>query len=241
MKIILILCLVFLAGAVSAQELKETRYFELRIYYAASGKLDALISRFSNHTTKLFEKHGMTNIGYWVPVNNEKNALYYILAYPDKEARKKSWDAFNSDPDWKKVVEESQKNGKLIDSIKSVYMYQNDILDGIKPASPGSIFELRTYYCFPNRLPNLVTRFKDHTVGLFEKHGMQNIVYFTTEDSNLLYLLAHKSQDAAKKSWDDFRADPDWIKAKEASEKDGKIVDRVESVYMKPLPFSNIK
>lgn len=86
MKVIATLLLVFLAAAVIAQP-KDTRYFELRIYYAASGKLDALISRFANNTTRIFEKHGMQNIGYWVPVDNKQNALYYILAYPSKDAR----------------------------------------------------------------------------------------------------------------------------------------------------------
>ena len=62
----------------------DTRYFEMRIYYCHPGRLDALIQRFTNHTTKIFEKHGMTNVGYWIPTNNTDNALYYILAYHQK-------------------------------------------------------------------------------------------------------------------------------------------------------------
>jgi uncharacterized protein YbaA (DUF1428 family) len=247
MKILATLLLVFLAAAAIAQS-KDTRYYELRIYYAASGKLDALIKRFSDHTTKIFEKHGMTNVGYWVPTSNDKNTLYYILSYPDKEARAKSWDAFRADPQWTKVKEESEVNGKLVDSVKSRFMYASDILPAInsKSSKANRVFELRTYFCQPGKLPNLITRFKDHTVKIFENHGMQNIVYFVSEEPegkqpDLIYLLAHKSQEAAKKSWEDFLVDPEWIKARDNSEKDGKILIGLESVYLKPLPFSKLK
>jgi len=246
MKFLLIFIFVFIAGAIYAQS-KDARYFELRVYYAASGKLDALITRFNDHTTKLFEKHGMKNIGYWVPVNNEKNALYYILSYPDKESRKKSWDAFSNDPDWKKVKGDSEVNGKLVDSVKQVFMYGADILPSINDKSSKKVertFELRIYHPYPGRLPALIKRFHDHTVRIFEKHGMQNIMYFTDENSeDLVYLLAHKDVDAAKKSWADFIADPEWKKVAEDSQKDGKIVDgpRIESVFLKPLAFSKIK
>lgn len=245
MKILLSFCLVLLAGAIYAQS-KDTKYYELRTYYAAPGKLDALLIRFSDHTTKLFEKHGMTNIGYWVPVNNEKNALYYILEYKDKASRDKSWEAFRTDKEWIKVKDDSEKNGKLVDSVKSVFMYGADILPSIngKSSKVERVFELRTYHPYPGRLPALIKRFQDHTVKIFENNGMQNIMYFTDENSeDLVYLLAHKSVDDAKKSWTSFLADPEWKKVAEESQRDGKIVDgpRIESVYMKPVPFSKIK
>ena len=72
----------------------------MRIYYAAPGKLDALNTRFRDHTCKLFEKHGMVNIGYWLPMTNTENKLVYLLAYPSREAREKSWKEFMADPDW---------------------------------------------------------------------------------------------------------------------------------------------
>ncbi len=71
-----------------------------RAYYAAPGKLDALKTRFRDHTCKLFEKHGMVNIGYWLPVTNSENKLVYLLAYPSRDAREKSWQEFMADPDW---------------------------------------------------------------------------------------------------------------------------------------------
>src|SRR4051812_34553601 len=79
---------------------KDSRFFEMRTYYAAPGKLDDLQARFRDHTTRLFEKHGMVNVGYWVPLTNTENKLIYLLAYPSREAREKSWKEFSADPDW---------------------------------------------------------------------------------------------------------------------------------------------
>jgi hypothetical protein len=110
---------------------KDSRVFEMRTYYAAPGKIEDLQARFRNHTTKLFEKHGMTNIGYWVPVDQKTgaangNALVYILACPSLEARQKSWDAFRADPEWNRVRTESEVNGKLIEKIDSVFLKATD-------------------------------------------------------------------------------------------------------------------
>jgi len=246
MKLFLSAVLLITSLGLSAQK-TDSRYFELRIYYCYSGRLDALIERFQNHTTGIFEKHGMENIGYWVPVQNEKNALYYILAYPNKDGRDKSWAAFSSDPQWKEVQSKSEESGKIVESVVSVFMDASDIMPMIKPGKgDGRLFELRTYTCLPGRLPNLTTRFKDHTLKLFEKHGMENIVYFNSIEKDggqpkLIYLVAHKNQDEATKSWAAFRADPVWIAARDASEKDGKIVEKVESVYLTPLSFSKIR
>ena len=113
-------------------------------------------------------------------------------------------------------------------------------------AADNRVFELRTYTTLPGKLPDLLARFRDHTTKLFEKHGMQNIGYWVPKDAprsenTLIYLLAHRSRDAAKKSWDAFRADPEWQKAAKASEANGKIVDKVESVFLDPTDFSKIK
>jgi hypothetical protein len=92
----------------------DTRCYEMRIYYAAPGKLDALNTRFRNHTCKLFEKHGMVNLGYWLPMTNTENKLVYLLAYPSRVAREKSWKEFMADPDWQTAYKESEKDGKLV-------------------------------------------------------------------------------------------------------------------------------
>ena len=107
----------------------DTRIFELRTYTTAPGKLDALNARFRDHTNRLFKKHGMTIIGFWVPAPQKEGEekLIYILAYPSKEAAEKSWKAFREDPEWNKVRAESEKNGRLLAKPpESVYMTPTD-------------------------------------------------------------------------------------------------------------------
>jgi hypothetical protein len=106
----------------------KNRVFELRTYTANEGKLEALHARFRNHTTELFKKHGMTNIGYWSPKDAplSQNTLVYVLAYPSREAASKSWDNFRNDPEWKKVKQESEANGDLVKKVDSVYMDPTD-------------------------------------------------------------------------------------------------------------------
>ena len=113
-------------------------------------------------------------------------------------------------------------------------------------AQSKRVFELRTYHTLDGRLDALHARFRDHTVKLFEKHGITNIGYFSPQDpplagKTLIYLLAHPSREAAKKNFDAFRTDPAWIKARDASEKSGKIVEKVESVFLDPTDFSALK
>lgn len=98
--------------------------FELRTYTTFEGKLPALHERFTNHTTKLFEKHGMRNIGYWVPQDSEKssNTLIYIVSHKSREAAAQSWQAFGNDPEWQKVQSESIKDGEIVKGVESVFM-----------------------------------------------------------------------------------------------------------------------
>ena len=119
----------------AAQEEKgavgKSRVFEMRTYHAAEGKVDALHARFRMHTGKLFEKHGMTNIGYWVPIDQATgkattNRLVYILAYPNAEARQAAWKAFQADPEWQKVKADSEVNGRLVERVDSVFLSATD-------------------------------------------------------------------------------------------------------------------
>jgi hypothetical protein len=119
--------------AVAARAAKEDkkvdgRVFELRTYHAAPGKMEALHARFRDHTCKLFRKHGMTIVGFWVPTKPEEaqKTLVYMLAFPSKEAADRSWKAFRDDPDWKAVRAESEKNGRLVDKVESVYLNPTD-------------------------------------------------------------------------------------------------------------------
>ncbi len=115
------------------------------------------------------------------------------------------------------------------------------------PKSGQKVFEMRTYYTFPGRLDALNARFRDHTCALFKKHGMELVGFWTPQEekdgkaNTLVYLLAFPSREAAAASWKAFASDPDWKAARDASEKDGKIVEKVVSVYLDPTDYSAIK
>ena len=109
------------------------------------------------------------------------------------------------------------------------------------------VFELRTYAAMEGELGALDARFRDHTVALFKKHGITNLGYFHPTDADkgaantLIYFLAHPSREAAAASFKAFREDPDWVKVRTTSEKDGKLTTKVESVFLKPVDFSLVK
>ena len=106
----------------------STTVYELRVYHAAPGKLGELLARFREHTTKLFEKHGMKNIAYWTPVDepDRDNMLIYILQHPSREAAAANWKSFQDDPEWKSVKEKSEANGKLVDKVDSTFLALTD-------------------------------------------------------------------------------------------------------------------
>jgi hypothetical protein len=251
MKLPTFLTLIMLATTFTALAAeKDTRVFEMRTYHAAPEKLDALNARFRDHTVKLFEKHGMTNIGYWVPIENPDNLLIYVLAYPSREARDASWKEFQADEDWKKARAESEANGKLVTKVDQLFLAATDFSPAIQPSvgQDSRVFELRTYTTTPNNLPLLQARFRDHTVALFTKHGLINLFYWqllpdqANAANTLVYLLAHPSVEAAKASWEAFRADPDWVAAKKASEEKGggslTTPDGVKSVFLRATDYS---
>jgi len=257
MKLILSLIALLLASSVS-KAAPDTRCFEMRVYYAAEGKLDALHKRFRDHTCKLFEKHGITNLGYFVPIgDNPERKLVYFLAYPSLEARNASWKAFMADPDWKKAYAASEVAGKLVAKADSVYLSATDYSPLAKAENIGNrVFELRTYTAESGRLPNLNARFRDHTVKLFTKHGITNLPYWTPMADQkgavnppvadtLLYLLAHASQDAAKASFGNFGKDADWQAARKASEEKagGSLTTKggVKSAFLVPTDYSSVK
>lgn len=115
-------------------------------------------------------------------------------------------------------------------------------------AAPAAerVFELRTYHVFPGRLPALNQRFRDHTLRMFEKHGMTNVAYWTPQDSpakdnTLVYVVSHASREQAKANWTAFLADPEWQKIAADSQKDGKIVERVESLFLDATDYSPLE
>jgi hypothetical protein len=112
--------------------------------------------------------------------------------------------------------------------------------------SGDRVFELRTYTAHPGRLAELHARFRDHTVELFERHGMTNVIYLAPQDApladnTLVYLLAHDSRDAAEESWAGFRSDPEWQAVAEQTRRNGPLVQNVDSVFLSPTDYSRMR
>ena len=134
-KYLLTLGLILAAGAVGYWFGKTTtaqaaggKVYELRTYTTNEGKLEALHSRFRDHTLQIFNKHGMTNVAYFKPTDEpkSKDTLIYLLSFPSREAANKSWAEFGSDPEWKKVAAESEANGKIVSHVDRVFMEPTD-------------------------------------------------------------------------------------------------------------------
>jgi hypothetical protein len=111
------------------------------------------------------------------------------------------------------------------------------------PQSSTTVYELRVYHVFEGKLDDLLRRFRDHTMQLFEKHGIKNIAYWLPTDDplkgkTLFYILAHPSRDAATANWKSFREDPDWISVRDKSEANGKLVEKVDSTFLSLTDFS---
>ena len=114
----------------------------------------------------------------------------------------------------------------------------------VSAAENGPVYELRTYTAAPGRLPDVLARFRDHTIGIFSRHGMVSVGYWVPQDEKdgagekLVYLLRHPSREEAARNWAAFHADPEWQSVSKASEAHGKIVIHTESVFLAPADFS---
>ncbi|MFZ9855420.1 MAG: NIPSNAP family protein [Limisphaerales bacterium] len=227
--------------------------YEMRIYHIAPGKQEALMNRFRNHTLKLFARHGITSVGYWMPIDPADQRLHFLLSYPSREAREASWKAFVADPDWQAAYKASEANGPLVSKAENPFYVLTDWSP--KPrtgnVSKGGVWEWRTYTANTGRLGALDARFRDHTMALFAKHGIHNYAYWHKmadqpgADITLDYFVTHASVDASKKSFAAFGQDPAWKAAREASEKGagGSLTapGGVKSLFLKATDFSPVQ
>jgi NIPSNAP protein len=116
------------ASAQSPAQSVRAKVYELRTYTAPDGKLEELHARFKNHTMRIFKKHNMTSVAYFRPEDSplKENTLIYLISHPSREAAKENWAAFQKDPEWQKVAQESQVNGKIVAKVESVFLDATD-------------------------------------------------------------------------------------------------------------------
>jgi hypothetical protein len=213
--------------------------YELRVYLTTPGKLSAINARFANHTIPIFKRFGIGMNGFWNDDIGRSNQLTYILNFENMADREEKWNAFQADKEWAEVRAETESNGPIVAQVLNSFM-------ALTPYSPQPSFktavqELRIYDSMPGRLPDLNNRFSNHTLGLFEKHGIENVGYWTDivgTSNRLTYMIGYPDLGAREKSWNAFQADPEWGKARAASEENGPLVEVSRHSILRPTPYS---
>jgi hypothetical protein len=199
--------------------------YESRIYKAVPGKLPAINARFANHTIGFFKEFGIGIVGFWNDEIGASNQLTYILSFDSMADREEKWAAFQSHKPWHEARAETEANGPLVAQVLNSFM-------SLTPYSPQPSFkttlqEKRVYEAMPGKLPDLHNRFSNHTMGLFEKHGIENVAYWTEDvgtSNRLVYMVGYPDLGAREKNWAAFGADPEWQKARTKSEENGALV-----------------
>jgi hypothetical protein len=246
--------------------------YQLRSYTTAPEKLDVLAERFQRVNLPLFQKHDITLIGAWTPHESDEgdDRLVYLVGFPSMRAAELCWKNFATDPDWIDAFEREKRiHDEVVTGVETVYLSPTDYspalprINGLDAPSiaaeersktpEGSndehrLFELRRYVASPGKLDDLNTRFREHTMELFAKHGMTNILYTMPieadqgADTTLVYFLAHPSYPRALNAWESFRGDPAWNRVREESQPDGvPLAATVESWMLVPTAFSPLK
>jgi hypothetical protein len=211
-----------------------------------------LIKRFREHTDRIFKKHGLKALGYWIPTEGsakKRRKFVYLLEHPSRYEAYRNWTNFFNDKEWEKVMDKPEFQGLLSEKPTSIFLTPNDYSARARNEieKPGGIFELRTYVANPGKLVALNTRFRDHTTLLFNKHGIQNVSYWTPFDqpdrrNTLIYLVRHANRKQADLNWQAFGQDPDWKKVARESQLKGKFLARPpERLYLKALDFSPLR
>jgi NIPSNAP len=199
------LAVLFAGATLGLTAEKETRVFELRVYTANKGKQAAVTDLIAKSGTKYMAKHSIELLGVWVPLDAADERVVMLVAHPDKATGETHWAAFQADEGWKTELADASKDGRAVAGIARFFLSATDYSPAIKPGVVGDrVFELRTYASSPENLGNLNARFRNHTVKLFEKHGMTNVSYFNfldgekTTAAEMLKGLSPLGKDAAE-------------------------------------------
>jgi len=191
-------------GVSSAQQAPapqaESRVFELRTYTAGTGRLDELHARFRDHTIRLLEKHGATNLGYWVPADNADNKLLFLLSYPSQTARDHTWSALAADPEWLRIKRSTEMHdGKLVERIDSTFLMPTPYSPATRAVREHDTrrFELRSASASKEQAEALHTKLRTETLPALERIGTVVLGVWTVRkatdgDTTVMYLVARK-------------------------------------------------
>lgn len=213
--------------------------YEMRIYKTVPGRLPAINDRFANHTIGFFNQHDIGILGFWTDEIGASNQLTYILTFDSMADREAKWSAFQANPGWHQVRAQTEASGPIVAQVLNTFMRTTPYSP--EPHLRSNVQELRIYDAMPGKLPALHDRFANHTMKLFEKHGIENIAYWVDDvgtSNRLIYMLGYPDLGQREKSWTAFQADPDWQQARAASEVDGALVRLSRHSILRPTPYS---
>jgi hypothetical protein len=228
--------------------------YELRKYEVLPGKLPPLLNRFDTFTIHKWAEYGIRPIGFFTPqIGAANNLLIYILGWESAEERVTKFGKWQADPERARVWEETEKDGPLIRRVGNLLMQPtafSQLDQGIAYGPPAEgrapyLFELREYDAMPGKLPNVVRRFGDFTIGAFKQHGFRQVGYWTPflggYNNQLIYMLAWESYEERNAAFDAFTANPERQRVFAESEKNGAVVERIVNTMLKPTSFSAMK
>ncbi len=234
------------------ERLQDGPIYELRIYKANEHRFQHLITRFREYTDRIFARHNLNAMGYWVPTDGtprQKRRIVYVLKHASRYEAYANWIHFTNDREWQKVLDMPQFRGLLEEKPTSIFMTENDYSAKVANAieKPGGVYELRTYTCNEGKLAALNARFREHSTKLFNEHGIRNVSYWTPFDQpegqdTLIYLIHHESREKADANWRSFLSDPAWKKVAKESQVDSNFLAKPPArIYLRPLEFSPLK
>ena len=179
----------FIGGNVlTAQSPSANTLYELRTYVSEIGRQADVLKLISESGIPMMTKHKLTLVGAWTNVDPKDERVFTLLSHKDKASADAAQAAFQSDPEWNAAIQKSMVDGKKpVASLERIFLSTNDYSPALDIKDVGNrVFELRTYVATKGNLPALNARFKNHTVALFAKHGMTNIMYCSVLDGEKL-------------------------------------------------------
>lgn len=223
----------------------DTRLFELRVYHAAKGKFDALNARLRDQSLRLFEKHGMANVGYWASGEGPDQKVVFLLAHPDRAARDRAWTALTADPEWMQVRQSTEAGGKLVARIEEVFLTPTDFSPAVTPtrAEEPRVFELRVFAAEDGNLGQLLARTRSGLKSL-KKEGVECVGSWTLAagqpgaNSILVCLLARHP--SPPRSWN-WVVDPTLITALLTGDDTATSPDVRKTELLRPMDYSPLK
>lgn len=237
---------------VTNERLRQGPIYELRIYKANEHRFQNLITRFREYTDRIFARHHMNALGYWIPTDGtprQKRRIVYLLKHASRYEAYANWIHFSNDREWEKVLDMPRFGGLLAEKPTSIFMTENDYSAKVAGSieKSGGVYELRTYTCNEGKLAAINARFRDHTSRLLDKHGMKNVSHWTPFDlpasqNTLIVLIHHQSRQQADTNWESFLSDPAWQRVAKESQQNGKFLAKPpDQIFLRPLDFSNLK